>query len=88
MEAQMLQLALASAVLVVTAAAAQAPPPPVSEVPQRAPNNDPNQVVCEVEKNVQSRLASRRVCRTRADWADRRDASRQFTDKMQSPAPN
>ena len=54
----MLKSILASATLVATAAIAQGPsetagPPSVSEVTQTRPNNDPNQIVCVVEADLQ-----------------------------------
>lgn len=45
---------------------------------------DLNQVVCEKQEVVGSRLAFRRVCHTRAQWADLQLQDRQSIDKVQT----
>jgi invasion protein IalB len=45
---------------------------------------DPNQVVCEKQEETGSRLAARRVCKTRAEWAEERRLNRQDIEKMQT----
>ena len=49
----------------------------------RAPP-DPNEMVCEKQEVLGSRLAVRRVCMTRAQWADRRAQDRQTIDRSQT----
>ena len=44
---------------------------------------DPNQVVCEKQEVLGSRLATTRVCHTRAEWAALRLADRQEIDRAQ-----
>lgn len=44
---------------------------------------DPNEKVCETIKPVGSRLATKRVCATRAEWADKRRQDREETEKAQ-----
>jgi invasion protein IalB len=44
---------------------------------------DPNQVVCEKQEVLGSRLATKRVCHTRAEWAALRLADRQEIDRAQ-----
>jgi len=44
---------------------------------------DPNQVVCEKQEVVGSRLATRRVCMTRSQWADARSQDRLEIEKVQ-----
>jgi hypothetical protein len=44
---------------------------------------DPNEKVCEKITIVGSRLATRRVCATRAEWADYRRQDRDALDKAQ-----
>jgi hypothetical protein len=41
-------------------------------------------VVCESQKVIGSRLAVKRVCMTRAQWADRRLVDRQDVEKAQT----
>jgi hypothetical protein len=48
---------------------------------------DPNEVVCQRESVVGSRLATRRVCMTRQQWADRRSQDRQDTERSQLIVP-
>jgi hypothetical protein len=57
--------------------------PPASSPPAQKPL-DPNQVICEKQEVVGSRLATRRVCHTRAQWADLKLEDRQAIDKMQT----
>ena len=45
---------------------------------------DPNEIVCEKSQELGSRLAVKRVCMTRAEWADRRLQDRQTIDKAQT----
>jgi hypothetical protein len=47
------------------------------------PARDPNEIVCERQQELGSRIASARVCKTRAEWADERRAQRMDVDKAQ-----
>ncbi len=47
------------------------------------PDPDPNEKVCQTELVVGSRLATRRVCATRAEWAERRRLDREAIDQGQ-----
>ena len=49
-------------------------------------SDDPNQVVCLRMIRTGSRLDSRRVCRTRKEWAELRADQRNFVDRIQQPA--
>lgn len=44
---------------------------------------DPNEVVCEKQPVAGSRLATKRVCMTRAQWADLKSQDRQEIEKAQ-----
>ena len=46
-------------------------------------SGDPNEKVCETITMIGSRLAKRRFCGTRAEWADRRRQDRQEIEKAQ-----
>ncbi len=48
---------------------------------------DPNERICENQTVVGSRLAARRVCATRAEWAEKRRLDRESIDKTQM-SPN
>ena len=63
--------------LICAPALADTPPP----APQKTP--DPNQIVCEKQEVIGSRLQTKRVCMTRAQWADARLQDRQDLEKIQ-----
>jgi hypothetical protein len=44
---------------------------------------DPNRIICEKQEVVGSRLATKRVCMTAAEWADRRRDDRDAINKAQ-----
>ena len=62
---------------------AQANPPP-SQNPR--PKADPNQRICEDVTQVGSRLATKRICATRAEWAEKRKQDRDTVDDAQRSA--
>ncbi len=47
------------------------------------PARDPNQKICEDITYVGSRLATKRICATRAEWEARKKASRDEVDDIQ-----
>lgn len=47
------------------------------------PARDPNEIVCERQEELGSRIASVRVCKTRAEWAEERRTQRADVDKAQ-----
>ena len=50
---------------------------------QRATESDPNEKICENITQIGSRLAKRRVCGTRAEWAQRKLQDRQDAEYIQ-----
>ena len=44
---------------------------------------DPNEMVCETQGQLGSRLAKKRVCMTRAQWAERRALDRDVVHRTQ-----
>ena len=53
---------------------------------QVAPNHnvgDPNERICETIKPIGSRLATKRFCGTRAEWADRKLQEKQELERAQ-----
>jgi invasion protein IalB len=44
---------------------------------------DPNQIVCEKQQEIGSRLATDRVCMTRAQWAEQKRNDRDAIEKAQ-----
>ncbi len=75
----MLKFLMGAAVVAATAAAAQAPNAPT----RSGPDNDPEEIVCVNEQVIGSRLARRRVCRTRAEWEQLRDQTRTVVERVQ-----
>jgi hypothetical protein len=49
------------------------------------PSGDPNHVICINERETGSRLSSRRVCRTRAEWEEHRAQLRAELEMIQHP---
>ena len=63
-------------------ASAQAPAQPQQR--NAKPARDPNEIVCERQKEIGSRLASTKVCKTRAQWAEDQRADRMVIEKVQT----
>ncbi len=55
-----------------------------AQPPSVARKSDPNQVVCEKQKVPGSRLATAKVCKTRAEWADSRLQDRMDLERAQT----
>ena len=55
----------------------------LAEEPRAKKALDPNEKVCEKITIVGSRLATRKVCATRAEWADYKRQDRDALDKAQ-----
>jgi len=70
-----------AAAMIATAAAAQAPNEGSTRVPSN--NSDPNEVVCVYQRTTGSRVNRVRVCRTRQQWADTRQETRQTVERVQ-----
>lgn len=51
---------------------------------KKAEQKDPNRVVCEKQEVVGSRLATKRICMTVAEWEAKRLEDRQAIDKAQT----
>ena len=47
---------------------------------------DPNEIVCEKVEVIGSRLAVKKVCGTRAEWAEKRKQDRDVVDQAQRAA--
>jgi len=46
-------------------------------------NRDPNEVVCQKSEVIGSRLGSKKICRTRAEWAEQRRLERMEIERAQ-----
>ena len=91
---RVLKGAVAAAALGAMAASAQAQQQPpqnepitVTGVKPVTKKVDPNQVVCEKQQDIGSRLVSHRVCMTRSQWMEQRRLNRQDLDKAQTQRP-
>jgi hypothetical protein len=47
---------------------------------------DPNRMICERQKSTESRVATKRVCMTAAEWEQRRREDREEIEKGQRQA--
>ena len=47
------------------------------------PAKNPNEVICEKQEEIGTRLATQRVCKTRAEWAEERRTNRMDVEKVQ-----
>ena len=81
----MLKLMFAGFAVIATAAIAQAP----SDTTGRrvSASGDPNEMVCVNERLPDSVFMKRRICRTRAEWAEHRAQSRQTIERVQTYKP-
>ena len=87
-------LALLPAAALAQAAATPAPTSPpatvttaatatVTAAPKKLARNDPNRMVCEDVEELGSRLSSKRICMTNAEWKQQRSDSRDAVDHTQ-----
>jgi invasion protein IalB len=85
----MRQLLFVTAAALLISPVASAPAFSQSTTPSapQAKASDPNEVVCEKQEETGSRLVSKRVCMTRAQWAEQRRLNRQDIEKMQTQRP-
>ena len=76
----------AAAALLVSpvSATAQNAQPAAQPASAAKPAEDPNQMVCEKQEVPGSRIATQRICHTRAQWADLRAQDRQEIEKVQT----
>lgn len=76
---------LIAALLSWTAAPVAAQPAQPAETPssKARPPADPNQKVCQDITVVGSRLATKRICATREEWAQKRRDDRDTVDQIQ-----
>ena len=60
--------------------------PALAENAQPAPakTKDMNEMVCQKEEVLGSRLATRKICMTRSEWAERRRLDKMDIDKAQT----
>ena len=69
------------------AALATETPAPQAPRTETASRGNSDQIICRSVEEIGSRLSRRRVCRTRAEWADLQTQERQVVDRVQSFKP-
>ena len=67
-----------------SAGSAFAQPTQVPAEPTAKKMLDPSEVVCEKQEVLGSRVATKRICMTRSQWADLRSQDRQEIEKVQT----
>ena len=78
-------IGVVSTIAFLVAAGAPTSTAPTASAPNTNVGN-PNEKICETVKMIGSRLAARRFCGTRAEWADRKLRDRQaLEDAQRSP---
>jgi hypothetical protein len=57
---------------------------------KKADNKDPNRLICEKQEVIGSRLATKKICLTAAQWEERKREDREAIEKgqMQARGPN
>jgi hypothetical protein len=53
---------------------------------KKTDTKDPNRIICEKQKSTESRVATKRVCMTAAEWDERRRVDREEIEKGQRQA--
>ena len=69
------------ALVVAALAATPSASKPAAGAEQKA--SDPNERICQSIEVIGSRLAKKRVCLTRSQWAERREEDRQNIERVQ-----
>jgi len=69
---------------------AQQPAPAISfdDQPAAAADKDSKRVICQTEKQIGSRLASKKICMTASQWKEREQQVRGQLDQMHSQPQN
>ena len=74
---------ISTSLLMISQAVALAAAAP-AESGVRPPSNNPSEMVCVREEVLGSRVATRRVCRTRAEWEEHRRQTRLSVERAQN----
>jgi len=53
---------------------------------KKADKNDPNRIICEKQEVLGSRVATKKICMTAAQWEDRKREDREAIEKGQRQA--
>ncbi len=58
----------------------------LAQTVSKAQPNDPNAKICETVSQLGSRLSKKKICATRAEWAEMKRADREVVDQAQRAA--
>jgi len=75
---------LRMAAILLAACAGTIAAPLWADQPRSKPAADPNERICEKQTMLGSRLTTRRVCGTRAEWEEKRRLDRDAIEKAQT----
>ena len=73
-----------SVALIAAPAIAQAPAAAPAQTQTTAKKDDPTEKICVKEESTGSRLGAKRICMTRAEWADRKLQDQQELTRVQT----
>ena len=73
-----------SVAFIAAPAIAQAPAAAPAQTQTTAKKDDPNEKICVKEESTGSRVSVKRVCMTRAEWADRKLQDQQELTRVQT----
>jgi len=76
-------LMVASALMISSMASAQTAPAPPANANPGTNTPDPNEKICQNITMIGSRIATKRFCGTRAEWAERKQQDRDALDAAQ-----
>jgi hypothetical protein len=60
--------------------------PAIAAAEEKKDAKDPNRIICERQKSTESRVATKRVCMTAAEWDERKREDRDAIEKGQRQA--
>jgi len=82
----MLKFVALAAALAFSTTSAMAQAPSAGTAPPAAKVEDPNKKICQRVEEIGTRLGDRRVCKTKAEWAAERAATRNDVERAQQNA--
>lgn len=65
-----------------------AQPAPTGQAAQHREISDPNRIICQKQEVIGSRLATKKICKTRAEWADGQLQDQQEINRVQTQRGN
>jgi hypothetical protein len=81
------EILMRPAVLWIVTGFAMALTAPIAAQPSNTKGDDPDEIICERQSVIGSRLAKKKVCMTRQQWQEKRRDDRDTVDKQQVASP-